>query len=269
MIFFSSSKEKPMLSFVASFLSSLLFQERDSLCSSIARSGKQRRAPKSIRLWLEQLEDRLAPATFTWAGTSSTDWNYSPNWNYTPDATFNRPTASDTVVVPTGTPSCLIGINAAASSINVSGNLGVKAGGSLTVGSAMTVSGLAYNYGSISTGSIALSGELSGSGSVHASNQFTNSGTILPYTDAGGGVTTSGVISIDGATYIQTGSGTIELYVYGNGNNSQVAFNSDMSAITLGGKLTLNPILFGSLFAKATQRQERAMAVLMEDLVCR
>ena len=47
--------------------------------SSVVRSPV-RPAPRARRPCLEALEDRLAPATYTWIGAAGANWNVAANW---------------------------------------------------------------------------------------------------------------------------------------------------------------------------------------------
>src|SRR5262245_3389651 len=54
-----------------------------------------------LRLTLDELESRLAPASFIWDGSSSGLWSDPQNWNNNP-ANTNAPGNGDDVVFPAG-----------------------------------------------------------------------------------------------------------------------------------------------------------------------
>jgi len=57
---------------------------------------KKRRPATRRRLWLEVLEDRIAPATVTWTNLAGGDWSKVGNWS-----TGALPGSSDDFVIPT------------------------------------------------------------------------------------------------------------------------------------------------------------------------
>ena len=68
---------------------------------SSRKSRSSRRLPRrklELTPQCEQLEIKIAPATFTWTGASSPQWSNAGNWSENGASTTNVPGSSDAVV---------------------------------------------------------------------------------------------------------------------------------------------------------------------------
>ena len=218
------------------------------------QSQPKRRSRSRARLipFIEHLEVKIAPATFTWTGLgSNNNWNVSQNWTRVGLPANPIPTSSsDILVFPAGA--------ARMTSVN---NLGGEEGGSTFAsvqiqasgynisGSSLTLStGVSYSGSGLSTYSIntTLTGQQNAinvqSGSLACTGRITlgNSPTFM--VASGAQVTLSGGISQSGSRAVtKAGSGLMILNSTGtytgattiSGGTLQVDGSSSSSAVTI------------------------------------
>ena len=69
-------------------------------------SLRRKRSQVRLRPFLESLEPKIVPATFTWTGLgSSNNWSVSQNWTHTGTPNNPVPTStSDVIIFPAGSP---------------------------------------------------------------------------------------------------------------------------------------------------------------------
>lgn len=172
------------------------------------------RRPKARRLRLEDLEDRLAPATATWDGGGTTNfWNEAANW-----VNDVGPAAGDDLVFPTGVAKLTAQNNfesVAFNSISFSGSGYTLSGNSIILGSAAGNTGfIVANLGSTNN-TISLDVTMGG---VAGNRQFFTVGT------------SNAVLTISGKL---VGAGGVELSKDGPGTliltNDNSGFNGPIS----------------------------------------
>ena len=66
------------------------------------RADNKKFGKKNLDLRIENLEDRVTPATFTWTGLTSSDWNVVTNWQGSNKPTGNAAAVENLVFPVTG-----------------------------------------------------------------------------------------------------------------------------------------------------------------------
>src|SRR6266851_4155487 len=94
----SPFKELAMLDTLTERLSSLFARRRSP--------QRRRPRPNRVQLCVEQLETRLAPASFTWTGAISNLWSNPRNWAGGPAGAVPGP--GDTAAFFGGSPNCTV-----------------------------------------------------------------------------------------------------------------------------------------------------------------
>jgi hypothetical protein len=186
----------------------------------------------------------MSGTTFTWTGTTSSDWNTATNWS--PAGIPNSPTATAVVNSGGGFNETILsgGSSAAVSSLNISDNAHVVVGGSKAIGgggggtliSSGTINATSTNTGgalvgglntTVSAPTVVLGpGATLGGGGVFEIGNFLNSGRIQadgefspapgesfglgPLTITGGTITGPGSLEVGGPSTLDLGSATDE-----------------------------------------------------------
>jgi len=174
--------------------------------------SKGRPYVKKRRLQMEQLETRLAPATYTWdggGGNSNTRWSDAANWS-TNVAPSGSAVSLDNLVFPTGVSGNSMNdlVGATFNSITISGSNYTLGGNALTLGSSAISSGNSI---------IVNANDLGDSISFNIQMAGQAGGRQFLIVNTGGALTISGKLTgTSGLELAKNGTGTLVL----SGNNS-------------------------------------------------
>ncbi len=168
---------------------------------------------KGIKLNLERLEDRLAPAVMTWTGGGTDgNWSTAANWGGT------APSPGDILVFPSGVANVITNNDYAAGTafggIQVSGDGYTLAGDAVTLGGGgLSVSGGGTTAASLPMTLGAAAGLVNGgSGELDVTGPIDQAGNQLTL-DGSGALVVSGVVSGAGGLVAKAGAGEAVLAV--------------------------------------------------------
>jgi hypothetical protein len=163
------------------FTSRRLWQSFPDELFPSCRKPKRRAAWRSrfCRLFVEVLEERLAPATLNWTNPNGGNWNQASNWSggVVPgsgdDAVISTSAAATITIQPSD--------NFVVHSLTTAANDTLAiAGGSLTVNSSSTLSGgLTMTGGSLTASGSGVSVVVDGTTSVSGANLYAQGGATL------------------------------------------------------------------------------------------
>jgi N-acetylneuraminic acid mutarotase len=214
---------------------SLARKARARLASILGPGGTRRQAPKARRrLTLEELENRFAPATFTWTGQAAAasgnlNWNGVGFVGTTPVFNWDAgvlPGAGDDVVIPSGAGSSIVDVPTIVHSLTIQpGYTGVIIlANSLTVGGTLAVDG----------GTVLLNGQILGVNALTGTGTIANGATpAILAIGVAAGVSDTFTGAITGATTLnKSGAGTLTLG--GSADNSGLGLTDFAGTVILG-----------------------------------
>lgn len=163
----------------------------DNLITAIVAGGASGNVDVTTSIGSGSLSGFTFIPTYTWSGTSSSDWNTPGNWN-----SNIVPTSTTNVIIPSSTPhQLMLSGDANANSLQLDGSVNLN-GHSLTLSSSLSGSGTIEGSG---TSSLFLSGSNDSIGNLKVSSgNFTISGATLYVTNqltvSGGTLHTGGKV---------------------------------------------------------------------------
>jgi hypothetical protein len=181
------------------------------LTRGTARKAQSKCHARRFRPWLEGLEDRTVPTTFTWTGSTGGLWSTAANWDQNA-----VPTTGSDVVVNNGTTSVdNVSVEINALTVGATSVLSIG-GGSLTLDAAAALAGSI----SLSSGTLATNVD-----QTLPPNTAWTGGTLS--SSAGNSWTNNGTVSITGTNFVTlvgtlNNAGTIT-HAPGSGSN-EIAF---------------------------------------------